>query len=188
MAYFNLFAMESTNTETEMRFVVSVDASEVREKSKKVIYLEQWMVSTFTGKKRNIVRVRKTTSNGNVSYEMTVKSKPVQKGNTVTVGEYNVKIDEEMFEGFKAMALVGVIKERHIISSEGLDFEVDIYQGHEEGTVFATVEVEFEEGEKVKRPTIPLHSATIVTNLKQKNLIIEGFNIKNEGVSINEPK
>ena len=139
---------------------------------------EQWTVKIFVTPATPIegsVRVRKVTKNNKTEYVLTTKTPaPVNNSGvghiklTQALIESNVEVSKEMFEQFKTIATLGMIKTRHILPIPGtsLVYEVDSFKQNN-GKFSEWVKIDLEVNSQMDElPSLPEEFKDVIYNQK----------------------
>lgn len=182
------YGLGSKEKEAEYGWVCKIVDAEFLSKSTGYVDIEQWgffVNKTESNKVSAKQRVRKTTDkNGNVEYVLTIKTKliNIESDNYSVRNEYNIKINETMFNIVKFMSDSGEFKRRYTLPIEGseLTFEMDAYF-KEDGKLSDYVRFELEVQESLKNvPSLP-HGVEIITDKTLINSINENvFRVKHK--------
>lgn len=161
---------ELIGKESELVFYGKIVNLKELENAEKVEKQEQYEIKIPKTKDNAVagrIRVRKTTCNGKVSYEITTKTKLPDGSNY----EANAATDAANFVQFKYMAESGMIKDRYIFPIEGykekVKWEVDVYRTRDD-VVQEWVKIDLEVKDKDihldQVPEFPIELSNIITN------------------------
>lgn len=122
------------------------------------------------------MRVRKTEEDGQISYELTVKTKLDDDANGLARGEVTEVITEEQFnQAVKQHIGNAIEKTRLTFALDGKELEVDVYKGALTGLLSA--EIEFDSKEASEQFEVPSWLGQEVTgrkDFKNQQLALRG--------------
>lgn len=139
---------------------------------------EQWTVKVFktdTTPIEGSVRVRKVVKNKKTEYVLTTKTPAAVNGIgignlklTQSFVETSVEVNKDMFEQFKALSTLGMVKTRHVlrIPGSGLVYEVDSFK-QKNGRYSEWVKIDLEiNSELTELPKLPSEFTDVIYNQK----------------------
>ncbi len=123
------------------------------------------------------VRVRKTEEDGQISYELTVKTKLDDDANGLARGEVTEVITEEQFNQAVRRRIGNAIeKTRLTFALDGNELEVDVYEGALTGLLSAEIEFDSKEAsEQFKVPSWLGQEVTGMKAFKNQQLALNGI-------------
>lgn len=173
-------AQQNTTTAYEREYVfhAKLHDRDVLNNATDIEEQEQWSVKipkTDTTPIEGSVRVRKVTKNGKTDYTLTTKTPATVDGTgvghiklTQAFVETSVEVNKEMFEQFKMLATLGMVKTRHILPIEGtkMVYEVDSFK-QKNGKFSEWVKIDLEvNSQLMELPKLPDEFKDVIYNQK----------------------